>query len=361
VGTAAWVVDKRGSGVGLAVAGALTLWLLLGDSLHDKTAFSIINPSFNFQHALIHTSAVVGRRLGIGAIDARITLAVFAAVFLAGAAVVRRRASTRVALLAVTLPLLTYGVVATGYSMNKVTQALAGTPASHPHELTWIDKAVGPEADVGLMLASNGSLVNTWYTWWQPYFWNKSVKHAFILPGTDPYSQGYVGPLTPDLASGRLLGLDGVQYLVMLHADTRFGLPARPVNPGGELTIVPAPTNRLLYGTRGVSDAGALAWAGHPLVRVFNPTSSRVNDHVTLVVVVSGPVTGCPCTLSAGPGQASAPVANLAGGASQTVRLRTRATIAPSGHVDLPLTLEGSGTGAVSPAATLAAVDVGQA
>jgi hypothetical protein len=335
IGTIAWVVDRRGSVVGLALAGAATLWLVLTDSMHDKVAFSIINPSFNFQHGLIHGSWSLGHRLGIGTIDARLTLAVFALVLGAGAAVVRGRAPTRVALAAVTLPLLAYGVLATGYSMNKVTGALAGTPASAPHQLNWIDRAVGSGADVGLMLASNGTLINTWYTWWQPYFWNDSVQRAFVLPGGDPLAQGFVGTVTPDLATGRLLGLGGVRYLVRFHADTRFGLPALPVNPGAELTIVPTPTDRLLWGTRGVQDTGAVVWAAHPFVRVFDTARTPVTEAVTLVINLGGPVTG-----------------------SRTVRLRSTVTISPSGHADLPLSLHGASAGAAPPAATLVAVNV---
>ena len=44
VGSVAWAADKRGSAVGLAVVGAATLWLLLGDSLHDRVAFSHHQP-----------------------------------------------------------------------------------------------------------------------------------------------------------------------------------------------------------------------------------------------------------------------------------------------------------------------------
>ena len=234
VGSVAWAADRRGSAVGLALAGAATLWLLLGDSLHDRVAFTIINPSFSFQHAVIRDSSALGRRLGIGAIDARVTLAVLATAFGVGATVVRQRASARVALLAVAIPLLAYGVIGTGYAMTKVTEELAPIPPSHPQTLTWIDRAVGPGADVGLMLSTNGPLENTYFTWWQPNFFNKSVQRAFALGGAN-FAQGSVGAVTPDLASGRLLGLDGVRYLVMFDADTRFGFPQRPVNPGGEL------------------------------------------------------------------------------------------------------------------------------
>jgi hypothetical protein len=360
VGTVAWVADKRGSVLGLTLAGAATLWLVLGDSLHEKAAPSIINPSFNFGHALIHTSAVLGTRLGIGAIDARILLALLAAVLMAGAVVVRRWAPTWVALLAVALPLLGYGAVATGYGMKKVTETLAPITASHPQGLTWIDKAVGPGADVGLMLAGDGNLQNTYYTWWQPYFWNKSVRRAFVLPGGDPYAQGFVGTLTPDLATGRLLGLDGVQYLVRFHADTRFGLAARPTNPGNEFPLVPTTTDRLLYGTRGVLDTGALVWARHPLVRVFDTTGAPVTEQVTLVIGLTGSQTGCPCRLSSGPGRAATALPAVTGAATHTVRLRSPVTISPGGHADLPLSLDGSDGGPVSAAATLLSVNVGQ-
>ena len=126
------------------------------------------------------------------------------------------------------------------------------------------------------MLSTNGPLENTYFTWWQPNFFNKSVQRAFALGGADNFAQGSVGTVTRDLASGRLLGLDGVRYLVMLDTDTRFGFPQRPVNPGGELLIIPTPTDQLLYATRGVRDTGALGWGSHPLVRVFDHTGRPV-------------------------------------------------------------------------------------
>ena len=329
----------------------------MGDSLHDNGgAFSIINPSFNVQHAVIRDNAALGRRLGIGAIDARTTLAILATGFAVGAAVVRRRARAWVALLAVTLPLLAYEAIGTGYAMTKVTGQLAGTTADHPQQLTWIDRAVGSGADVGLMLANNGALENTYYTWWQPNFFNKSVQRAFALGGADNFAQGSVGTVTPDLASGRLLGLDGVRYLVMFDADTRFGFPQRPVNPGGELLIIPTPTDRLLWATRGVRDTGALGWGSHPLVRVFDHAARPVAENVTLVIRVTGPETGCPCRVAAGPGAAATPLPQVTAAASALLRLRTRVEISPGGHADLPLSLRGPGPGPASVSAQLVSV-----
>jgi hypothetical protein len=358
VGSVAWAADKRGSAVGLALAGAATLWLLLGDSLHDRVAFAIINPSFNFQHAVIRDSSALGRRLGIGAIDARVTLAVLATAFAVGATVVRQRASARVALLAVAIPLLAYGVIGTGYAMTKVTGTLAPIPASHPQTLTWIDRAVGPGADVGLMLSTNGALENTYYTWWQPNFFNKSVQRAFALGGTNNFAQGSVGTVTRDLASGRLLGLDGVRYLVMFDADTRFGFPQRPVNPGGELLIIPTPTDRLLWATRGVRDTGVLGWGSHPLVRLFDHAARPVAENVTLVIKVTGPETGCPCRVAAGPARAAIRLPPVTPAAGALLRLRTRVEISPGGHADLPLSLRGPGPASVG--AQLVSVTVAQ-
>jgi len=250
---------------------------------------------------LVHTSAVVGNRLGIGAIDARVTLAVFAVALGAGAALVRRWAPTWVALLAVTLPLLSYGVLSTGYAMHKVSAVDAGIPASHPQENDRDRQAPRTRRRRRPRACRQRLDGQHVYTWWQPYFWDKSVQRAFVLPGADHFSQGFVGTVTPDLATGRLLGLDGRSLSGESDADTRFGLPARPVNPGQELQFVPTPTDQLLYGTRGVQDTGALVWASHPLVRVFDPASARVTEQATLVIGVTGPVTGCPADCRQGP------------------------------------------------------------
>jgi hypothetical protein len=362
VGVVAWVVDKRGSELGVALVGALTLWLLVGDILQDNGgAFSIINPSWNVEHVLIADSATLGRKLGIGHLDPRIVLAILATGFAVGAAVVRRHATAWVALLAVTLPLLACEAIGTGYAMTKVTEELAGTTADHPQQLNWIDRAVGPGADVGLMLSTNGALENTYYTWWQPNLFNKSVQRAFALGGANNFAQGSVGTVTRDLASGRLVGLDGVRYLVMLGTDTRFGFPQRPVNPGGELLIIPTPTDRLLWATRGVLDTGALGWGSHPLVRVFDHAARPVVEDVTLDIRVTGPETGCPCRVAAQSGEAATRVPQVAATATALLRLRTRVTIPPGGHADLPLSLRGAGPGPASVGAQLVSVTVAQA
>ena len=277
-----------------------------------------------------------------------------------GATVVRQRASARVALLAVAIPLLAYGVIGTGYAMTKVTEALAPITASHPQTLTWIDRAVGPDADVGLMLSTNGPLENTYFTWWQPNFFNKSVQRAFALGGADNFAQGSVGAVTSDLASGRLLGLDGVRYRDVRRADTRFGFPQRPVNPGGEFLIIPTPTDQLLYATRGVRDTGALmgqppAGAG---VRSHGPASVRRRD---LGHPVTGPETGCPCRVAVGSGNAATPLPRVTPATSALLRLRTRVAISPGGHADLPLSLRGPGPGPASVGAQLVSVTVAQA
>jgi hypothetical protein len=357
VGTVAWVVDRRGSALGLALVGAATLWLLLSDSLQPNPAFSIINPSFNFQRALIGDSASLGYKLGIGALDARVTLAVLAAAGGIVATVVRRRAPAWMALLAVAVPLLGYEAAGTGYAMTKVAEALAAIPASQPQELNWIDRTVGPGADVGLMMATDGPQENTYYLWWQPAFWNKSVRRSFIL-GPDLFAQGFVGTVTPDLATGRLLGLDGVRYLVRFHADTRFGLLEPPIKTSGPLQIVPTPTDRLLYGTRGVLDTGTLVWASHPVVRMFDDANGPVTEHVTLLVQLTGPETGCPCRLSAGPGDAATPLPGFAGTPGPVVQLRSTVRISPGGRADLPLILRGGRSASI--VAALLAVNVGQ-
>ena len=78
--------------------------------------------------------------------------------------------------------------------MTKVTEQLAPNHRrSIRTTLTWIDRAVGPGADVGLMLSTNGPLENTYYTWWQPNLFNKSVQRAFALGGVNNFAQGSVG------------------------------------------------------------------------------------------------------------------------------------------------------------------------
>jgi hypothetical protein len=360
VGTAAWVVDRRGSLTGLVLVGAGVAWMLMVTTLHYSTGFSITNPSYNFHRVLIGKGAALGNALGISNLDPRIPITVATSAFVLLAVALRRWLSTRLALLLTTLPLLTYGVLDADYAMRKLSQQDAPISANHPQELTWIDRAVPAGADVGLVLAPSGSEINTYYTWWQPSFWNKTVQHAFALPGATTLAQGFASTLTPDLARGRLSGLDGVNYLVKLTGDARFGLRAPLVTTSGDLAIYRVSAGApLLYGTRGVNETGALVPAAHPLIRIFGTGSAARAARVMLTVQVIPPEHGCPCRLYAGVRDLGVRLPTATAAVDPVVDV-ARAITVPSagGHVDLLLTVRGSGGRPASSAMLLSSVSV---
>ena len=111
VGSAVWVVDRRGSLPGILLVGAGVAWMVLVNGLHSSTGFSITNPSYNFHRVLIGEGAALGNALGISNLDPRIPITVATSAFVLLALVLRRRLSSRLALVVTTLPMFAYGLV----------------------------------------------------------------------------------------------------------------------------------------------------------------------------------------------------------------------------------------------------------
>ena len=358
VGTAAWIVDRRGSWPGLVLTVSGVAWLVMVNTLHAADSFTIVNPSFNFHRVLVEQFGALGKAFGIANLDARIPIAIAVSALALLAMAVRQRVSTRLALVIILVPLLAYGAVSTGYSMRGLSRQDASIPASHPRELTWIDRAVPSGADVGLVLAPEGTPENTEYTWWQPNYWNKTVRHAFILPGGSSLAQGFVSVLSQDLGAGRLTGLDGAGYLVKLNTDARFGLRAPVVQQGAELTLYRVSSGaRLAYGTWGVAPDGTLIPGMYPFIRIFGNGGSAHPGRVDLTVKSAPPPSDCPCRLLVGvrgPGTLLPRAFGLA-----TVNITRHVTLpASGGRLDLPISVLGR-TGRLSVASViLAAVHV---
>ena len=242
--------------------------------------------------------------------------------------------------------------------MTKLNQEYASIPASHPRELTWIDRAVPPEAGVGLVLAPIGTTENAYYVWWQPNFWNKTVRHAFVLPGaSSSLAQAFASTLRPDLAHGRLTGLDGVNYLAKLTADARFGVRAAVVAAAGGVTLYRLPAGApLVYATHGVDEIGTLVLAAHPFIRIFGSGTATRTEHLGLTVQVTPPESGCPCRLLAGARDRGVRLPTATPAVGPLVQLARTVTVPPHGeHVDLPLTVRGENGAPGNHRATLSA------
>ena len=109
---------------------------------------------------------------------------------------IRKRLPAWQAVLVVLVPLLFYGAVNTGYTLTKLSGEYSGEPASHPRELTSIDRTSRAMPRSGLVLAPTSLAAqkdpfDTYWTWWQPSFWNETVQRDFVFPGGDTVAQGF--------------------------------------------------------------------------------------------------------------------------------------------------------------------------
>lgn len=343
VGTAAWVVDRRGSLITLAAIGTLAFWLLLTNHLFPTGPITILNPSFDFHRVLVGRGSDVMRALGLPNADPRIALAVGASASALLAFLVRERFATWKALLLVTIPLLAYGIAETGYVMTKITPAAAGVPASDDWQERWVDRAVPSSATVGVMIAPRDPTAEqapgeTYWTWWVTSFWNETVRRAYIFPGADLFAQGFVNGVSQDLVHGRLTGLDGANYLVKLTSDPRFGL-SELVATHYQLSLYRLSDDaRLLYGTSGLDQTGNVAPGSAGFVRVFGTGGSTPRSYrVVLSLQVNSSTANCPCHLVLGSryGDASLRGATRAGPGEVTVSRVV--TVPPGGYAQLRL------------------------
>jgi hypothetical protein len=145
--------------------------------------------------------------------------------------------------------------------------------------------------------------------------------------------------VTQDLARGRLVGLDGVNYLLKLGTDTRFALRAQTLRGPYFLGRI-SPGVPLLYGTSGVDQYSRLEPSAHPFLRIFGSGGGEpVLERVSLTLQAPAAQADCPCRIDFGPayGTVTRPAASLTPGHAAPVS-RT-VTVPPHGYAQLNLTV----------------------
>ena len=131
----------------------------------------------------------------------------------------------------------------------------------------WIDAAVPGRASVALVPSGIGTPV----PWWEAEFWNRRVDRALQVAGTDTFTPFPALETSIDKASGRLVGEQTSDYLVVAAGETRFGLAAArtiAVKPPLRLLRVRRPY-RVQWATQGLTRDGWLLPDVPVTVRVF--------------------------------------------------------------------------------------------
>lgn len=103
-------------------------------------------------------------------------------------------------------------------------RAVAAT-AQLPADRSWIDDAVGKDADVVLLNTSNfmpetarGDYFSIWAPWWETEFWNRSARMVYSLGSPEPIPLAHRDGVL-DWATGRVLGVPPARLVL---SDPRF-------------------------------------------------------------------------------------------------------------------------------------------
>lgn len=172
--------------------------------------------------------------------------------------VLRRPRTTAVAVVVIAAVTLLMGSVIITPAIARYSRDVAAGTVPTPK--SWIDDAVGPDADVTMLWPSDSEPKYAWET----EIWNNSVRNVVAVPGEMPALTDERGEF--DGATGRLRALPGFSipdggYFV---APRRWQLDGEPIaqasTPGEEFTLwrTAAPAS-LMMGSEGISPDG---WIG---------------------------------------------------------------------------------------------------
>jgi hypothetical protein len=149
-------------------------------------------------------------------------------------------------------------VVASGFAARLAddqARAVAAT-AQLPKNRSWVDAAVGKDADVELLNTANfmpetlrGDYFSVWAPWWETQFWNRSARSVDSLGSPEPLplpqSSGSL-----NWATGAVTGVPAARYVL---SDPRFVVRGRVLRGRGAFVLSEAAKPlRLLQAVEGV-------------------------------------------------------------------------------------------------------------
>ena len=328
VGCAAWLSERghlRTRLIGTAGAGALLVALLFVAPDERRVIFwaapaAAFRPTLADAARRAHLPEVAFLQVGAG-------LAVLLVVVLAWRA-------PRIVLAVTASMLVGFGAAQTAVVMERYVEPSTVRSLDGPRD--WIDASVPRGASVALVPGGVDGPV----AWWEAEFWNRSVDRELQVAGGETFTPFPVLETSIDEASGRLLGEQPSDYLVVAADETRFGLAAArttALKPPLRLIRVRRPY-RLLWSTQGLTRDGWILPDEPVTVRVFGGgvTAERRAVRLTLASSRFAPrrfdfavsVAGDTERWSVDPGGARPPI-------------EVTACVPASGHVDIRLLSRG--------------------
>ena len=229
-----------------------------------------------------------------GLVAASIALTVLFAAATRGRRLRSRVAVLLVAAVAVGLPVETE--VAFARLLDRIGNSyrpLTGT-TTRDAGLDWVDRAVGPNADVTEIpyWVSSAYLVSLDY-WRDLEFWNRSVDRNAEYPSTGQYS--FTGLWFPKLtlpidAATGAVALSPSRYVVQSVTESRFRVAGRVVVQTQAAMLIDAPSPwRLAWLTFGLTDDGWLSPGATGRIRVYGTSTSRTPQTYSLSLQLGAP------------------------------------------------------------------------
>jgi hypothetical protein len=284
-------LDERRRWIGALVAAAALSRVLpwLPYTPAPSPWFSAPDTAF---HVVLHGRTLeAGRLVGLDGVEVADVLRWGTPVLGIALALLLRAVAGRAALAAVTAVLLPFGVVQTGYVLDKMSSEPNGARTVTGGTLEgrdWIDRAVPDGASVAIIpvpiadapVPPDDAAYFSQTLWWDTEFWNKSVEQAYGTSGIDSFTDWPKPTLRVDRAAGRLIVDDRKPYVVVSSSQMGFRLEARRVLAATgiqELLEVPL-SYELEWATESVSETGAVGreWS----IRVYGDAGRATRRRV---------------------------------------------------------------------------------
>jgi hypothetical protein len=266
----ACLAEPRRRWAGVVVAGIALAFVLPLHPYGPAPSPWFASPDTAFHVVLSGRTQWLGQLLGLGDLRFVDVLRWGTPVLALALAAVLYRAPRRLALYAVSAPLLVFGVAETVYVLNTITRGPNGARPVTGGALEgrdWIDRAV-PGARAALMpvpiARAPVPLDQAGYfsqqLWWDTEFWNKAADQVYASEGLESYSAWPKPVMRVDERRGRLIVDDQRRYVVASASELRFGLRgARTVANTDVLRLLDVPRPYALdWSTAGLGVEGAV-------------------------------------------------------------------------------------------------------
>lgn len=317
----------------LVVAAGAFAWLAGLSSYHDQPVIFWASPGAAFQPAIVTAAGWLQLAPDWFVRVLVLVVGALAVVLLAAP----QRARPGVAL-AAAIALACFGAFEAGYVFDRYAQpALITQVRPHLDRRDWIDAVVPSGSSVELVPSP---LESATY-WWEAEYWNKDVDRTLRIDGDPTFTPFPVDHGAVEFQTGRLLGAQGADFLVVARTDPRFRLVETSVRRADvtRLRLVrPTKGYRLEWATRRVSADGWTTPGHEARLRFYG--NGRSVKRMLVVVLSAAREAPKPIGFTLASSRATRRGSVDPGGARPPVELPV--CVPPTGYTDVLMTTSGS-------------------